>query len=109
MIQSMSSSLVHFHKIVKFLTISAERMEMACPLHNRVLLNVDKIKVKVNNLLYEIVYKFVERLPEELNKAIEKASDVLIAYDVLNPNNDQRKSMLHCKKQFSVLANHYGN
>ena len=105
----MSSSLVHFHKIVKFLTISAERMELACPLHNRVLLNVDKIKVKVNNLLYEIVYEFVERLPEELNKAIEKASDVLTAYDVLNPNNDQRKSMLYCKKQFLVLANHYGN
>ena len=105
----MSSSLVHFHKIVKFLTISAERMELACPLHNRVLLNVDKIKVKVNNLLYEIVYEFVERLPEELNKAIEKASDVLIAYDVLNPNNDQRKSMLYCKKQFLVPANHYGN
>ena len=106
---AINSSLVHFHKVVKFLTISAERMELARPLRNRVLLNVDEIKVKVNNFLYEIVYYFVERLPEEVHKTLEEASDVLIAYDAFNPDNDQRKSMLYCKKQFSVLANHYGN
>ena len=33
------------------------------------------------------LYDFVERLP---NKAIEEASDIRIAYDVLNPNNDQK-------------------
>ena len=95
--------------VVKFLAISAERMELACPLRSRVLLNVDEIKVKVNNFLYEIVYYFVERLPEEVNKTLKEASDVLIAYDAFNPDNDQRKSMLYCEKQFSVLANHYGN
>ena len=84
-------------------------MELACPLCNRVLVNVDEIKKKVNNFLYEIGYNFVERLLEEVNKALEEASDVLIAYDVFNPDNDQRKSMLYCKEQFSVLANHYGN
>ena len=104
-----SSSLVHFHKVVKFLTISPERIELACLLFNRVLLNIDEIKVKVYNFLYEIVYDFIERLLEEVNKALEEASDVLIAYDVFNPDNDQRKSMLYCKKQFSVLANHYRN
>ena len=82
---------------------------MACLLFNRVLLNIDEIKVKVYNFLYEIVYDFIESLLEEVNKALEKASDVLIAYDVFNPDNDQRKSMLYCKKQFSVLANHYRN
>ena len=82
---------------------------MACLLSNRVLLNIDEIKVKVYNFLYEIVYDFIESLLEEVNKALEKASDVLIAYDVFNPDNDQRKSMLYCKKQFSVLANHYRN
>ena len=84
-------------------------MELACPLRSRVLLNVDEIKVKVNNFLYEIVYYFVERLPEEVNKTLKEASDVVIAYDAFNPDNDQRKSMLYCEKQFSVLANHYGN
>ena len=43
------------------------------------------------------------------NKALKEASDVLIAYDVFNSHNDQRKSMLYCEEQFSVLANHYGN
>ena len=82
---------------------------MACLLFNRVLLNIDEIKVKVYNFLYEIVYDFIESLLEEVNKALEEASDVLIAYAVFNPDNDQRKSMLYCKKQFSVLANHYRN
>ena len=58
---AIDSSLAHFHKVVKFLTISAERMELERPVHNRVLVNVDKIKVKVNNYLYEIGYNFVER------------------------------------------------
>ena len=106
---AINSSLAHFHKVVKFLTISAERMELACPLHNRVLVNVDEIKVKVDNFLYEIGYNFIESLLEEVNKALKEASDVLIAYDVFNPDNDQRKSMLYCNKQFSVVANHYGN
>ena len=44
---AIDSSLVHFHKVVKFLTISVERMELAHPLCNRVLLIVDEIKVKV--------------------------------------------------------------
>ena len=44
---------------------------------------------------------------EEVNNALEEASDVLITYDVFNPDNDQRK--LYCKEQFSVLANHYRN
>ena len=82
---------------------------MACPLFNRVLLNIYEIKVNVCNFLYEIAYDFVERLLEEVNKALEEPRDVLIAYDVFNPDNDQRKSMLYCKKQFSVLANHYRN
>ena len=106
---AIDSSLVHFHKVVKFLTISVERMELARPLRNRVLVNVDEIKVKVNNFLYEIGYNFVERLLEEVNKALEEASNVLIAYDMFNPDKDQRKSMLYCEEQFSVLANHYGN
>ena len=46
---------------------------------------------------------------KDVNKALKEASDVLIAYDVFNPDNDQRKSMLYCEEQFSVLANHYGN
>ena len=84
-------------------------MELARPLCNRALVNFDEIKVKVNNFLYEIGYNSVERLLEEVNKALEEASDVLIAYDVFYPNIDQRKSMLYCEEQFSVLANHYGN
>ena len=107
---AIDSSLAHFHKVVKFLTISAERMELAQALCNRVLVNIDEIKKKVNNFLYEIGYNFVERLLEEVNKALEEASDVLFPYDVFNSNNnDQRKSMLYCEEQFSVLANHYGN
>ena len=73
------------------------------------LVNIDEIKVKVNNFLYEIGYNFVERLIEEVNKALEEASNFLIAYDMFNPDNDQRKPMLYCEEQFSVLANHYGN
>ena len=69
-----------------------------------VLVNVDEIKVKLNNFLQEIGYDFVERLLEEVNKALEEASDVLIAYDVFSPDNDQRKSLLYCEEQFSVLA-----
>ena len=103
---AIDSSLAHFHKVVKFLTISVERMELAHPLHNRVLV---KVKVKVNNFLYEIGYNSVERLLEEVSKALEEASDVLIACDVFNPDIGQRKSMLYCEEQFSVLANHYGN
>ena len=97
-------------------TISARNLQFLrkewnwhAPLHNRILVNVDEIKVKVNNFLYEIGYNFVERLLEEVNKALEEASDVLIADDVFHPDNDQRKSMLYCQEQFSVLANHYGN
>ena len=96
---AIDSSLVHFHKVVKFYAISAERMEMASPFRNRVLVNVNKIKVKANNLLYEIGYDFLQRLLEEVNKALEEASDVLIAYDVFSPNNDQRKSMSYCEEQ----------
>ena len=106
---AIDSSLVHFHKVVKFLTISAEGIKLARPLCNRVLVNINEIKVKVNNFLYGIGYNFVERLLEEVNKALEEASDVLIDYEMFNPDNDQRKSMLYCKEQFSVLANHYGN
>ena len=109
MMQSINSSLAHFQKLVEFLTISVERMELVCPLRNRVSVNVDEIKVKVNNFLYEIGYNFVERLLEEVNKALEEASDFLIAYDAFNPDNEQRKPMLCCEEQFSVLANHYGN
>ena len=69
-----------------------------------VFVSVDEIKVKLNNFLYEICYDFIERLLEEVNKALKQASDVLIVYDVFNPNNDQRKSMLYCEEQFSVLA-----
>ena len=72
------------------------------------MVNVSEIKVKINNFLYEIGYDFVERLVE-VNKALEEASNVLIAYDVFSWDNDQRKSMLYHKEQFSVLANHYGN
>ena len=36
-----------------------------------VLVNVDEIKVKLNNFLQEIGYDFVERLLEEVNKALE--------------------------------------
>ena len=96
---AIDSSLVHFHKVVKFYAISAERMEMASPFRNRVLVNVNKIKVKANNLLYEIGYDFLQRLLEEVNKALEEASDVLIAYDVFSPNNDQKKSMSYCEEQ----------
>ena len=64
-------------------------MELARPLRKRVLVNVDEIKVKVSNFLHEIGYNFVERLLEEVNKALEEATDVLITYDVFNPNNDQ--------------------
>ena len=46
---------------------------------------------------------------EEVNKAQEKVSNVLIVCDVFNPDNDQGKSMLYCEEQFLVLANHYGN
>ena len=84
-------------------------MELTRPLCNRALVNFDEIKVKVNNFLYEIGYNSVERLLEEVNKALQEASDVLIAYDVFYPDTDQRKSMLYCEEQFSVLANHYGN
>ena len=84
-------------------------MELDRTFHNIVLVNVDEIKVKVNNFLYEIGYNFVERLLEEVNKALEEASDVLVAYDVFNSDNDQRESMLYCEEQFSVLSNHYGN
>ena len=106
---AIDSSLVHFRKVVKFLTIAAERMELDRTFHNIVLVNVDEIKVKVNNFLYEIGYNFVERLLEEVNKALEEASDVLVAYDVFNSDNDQRESMLYCEEQFSVLSNHYEN
>ena len=78
---------------------------MARSLHNRVLVHVNEIKVKVNNFLYEIGYNFLEGV----NKALEEASNVLIAYDVFSPDNDQRKSMSYCEGQFSVLGNHYGN
>ena len=84
-------------------------MELDRTFHNTVLVNVNEIKVKVNNFLYEIGYNFVERLLEEVNKALEEASDVLVAYDVFNSDNDQRESMLYCEEQFSVLSNHYGN
>ena len=66
---------------------------MARPLCNRVLVNFNEIKAKVNNFLYEIGYYFVERLLEEVNKALEEVSDILITY-VFNPNSDQRKSMV---------------
>ena len=68
---------------------------------NRVLVNFNEIKAKVNNFVYEIGYNFV-------NKALKEASNVLVAY-VYNPDKDQRKSMLCCEKKFSIPANHYGN
>ena len=72
----------------------------------RVLVNVDQMKVKVSNFLYEIGYNFVERLLEEIIKGLVEASDVLVTCDVFDPNNEKRKS---CKEQFSVIANHYRN
>ena len=105
---TINSSLVHFHKVVKFLTISAERMELACPLHNGVLVNIDEIKVKVNNFLYEIGYNFIKKFLEEVKKALEEASNVLIAY-VFHLDSDQRKSKLYYEEQFSMLSNHHGN
>ena len=59
---AIDSSLVHFHKVGKFLTISVERMELARPLRNRALVNIDEIKVKINNFIHKIGYDFVERL-----------------------------------------------
>ena len=59
---AIDSSLVPFHKVVIFLTISVERMELARPLCNRVLVNINEIKAKVKNFLYEIGYNVVERL-----------------------------------------------
>ena len=88
---AIDSSLAHFHKVVRK-NEWKERMELACLLRNRVLVNVDEIKVKVNNFLYEFGYNFVERLLEEVNKTLDEASNVLIAYIVLNPDNDQRKN-----------------
>ena len=88
---AIDSSLVYFQKGVEFLTISAERMELARPLRNRVLVNANEIKVKVNNFLYEIDHDFVERILEEVNKALEEASDVLITYDVFSPDSDKKK------------------
>ena len=102
---AIDSSLVHFHKVVKFLTISVERMELARPLRNSVLVNVDEIKVKVNNFLYEIGYNFVERLLEEVNKALEEASNVLIAYDVFNPDKDQSRVIGTNRLLLQVLTN----
>ena len=73
-------------------------MKLICPLPNIALVIVGEIKVKVKNFLYEIGYNFDERLLEEVNKALKEASDVLVAYDVFNPDNDQRKSMLYCEE-----------
>ena len=84
-------------------------MELARPFYKRVFIKFDEIKVKVNNFLYEIVYNFVESLLEEVDKDLEDASNVLIVYGVFYRDNDQRKFMLYCEEQFSVLANHYGN
>ena len=69
---AIDSSLVHFHKIVKFRTISVERMELARSLRNRMLVNLDQTKVKVNNFFYEIGYKLVEIFLKEVNKALEE-------------------------------------
>ena len=67
------------------------------------------MKLKVNNCLHEISYNFVQRLLQQVNKAFEEACAVLIAYDVFNPDNDQRKLMIYCKEKFSVPVNHHGN
>ena len=75
---AIDSSLVHFHKVVKFLTISAERIKLARPLCNRVLVNINEIKVKVNNFLYGIGYNFVERLLEEVNKLSRRLAMFLL-------------------------------
>ena len=56
---AIDSSFVHSHKVVKFLIISVERMELAHPLHNRALVKVHEIIVKVNNFLHKIGYDFV--------------------------------------------------
>ena len=106
---AINSSRVHFHKVVKFLTISVKRMELAHHLRNTVLVNVDEIKVKANNCLYEISYNSVQRLLQEVNKALKEACAVLTAYDLFNPDNDQRKFMMYCKEKFSVPVNHHGN
>ena len=52
--EAFNYSLVHFHKVVKCVAISAERVELARPLCTRVLVNVDEIKVRVTNFLYGI-------------------------------------------------------
>ena len=84
-------------KLLNFLQFLRKEWNWHAPIRKKVLLNVDKIKVKVHNFLYEIVYDFVERLP---NKAIEEASDIRIAYDVLNPNNDQKNPCYIAKNNF---------
>ena len=56
---AIDSSFVHSHKVVKFLIISLKRIELAHPLHNRALVKVHEIIVKVNNFLHKIGYDFV--------------------------------------------------
>ena len=75
---AIDSSLVHFHKVVKFLTISVERMELARPLRNRVLVNVDEIKVKVNNFLYELVIISLRGCLKKLTKLSRRLAMFLL-------------------------------
>ena len=103
------SSLTHFNKIIQFLTISTERMELARNLRDRVLANAQDIKTQVNHFLHTVGYNFVDSLLVEINKVLEETTDILVAYDVFNPDNYKRESLLYCEEKFTVLANHYGS
>lgn len=106
---AVDSDLTHFKKITRFLTISTERMNQGRNLRDRVLLNnTDEIKDQINKFLFTTGYSFLERLIEEINKALEEASEILVAYDVFNPENKNRESNLYCEEKFLILANHYG-
>ena len=53
-------------KLLNFLQFLGKEWNLHTPFVTA-LVNVDEIKVKVNNFLYEIGYNFVERLLEEDN------------------------------------------
>ena len=96
------SELTQFSKVTAFLRISAERMELARNIRGRALVvNVDDIKNQVNTFLHTIAYNFIDRLLEEVKKALEEASDVLVAYDVFNPDNIKGEG----NKNMKILTN----
>ena len=105
---AIDSSLTHFNKIIQFLTISTERMELSRNLRDSVFANAEDLKTQVNHFLHTVGYNFVDSLLVEINKALEEA-DILVAYDVFNPDNYKRESLLYWEEKFTVLANHYGS